>query len=378
MAVFTRCANPTAQCAAYPGVTTLNEAFGCQTLNGPGADGECMPLSCPSTKCNGCPAPCAPGDSAIACATHLVNSEREHSCSTFYAAQARRILDTTVLPGCGSQPCVYTYDATSLASPFTFEKANSDAAVSQYQKFLNATLNCMNVSCKCLRDSDGVTCGGNGTCAPEAVEGGSTLYTCVCSTGWTGAACTVPSTSQLCALGMDPATGELEACSGGVHGSCDTKTLKCVCQPGWGGAACDVETCLRSGGLPCSGHGTCSMDTALCSCLPGYTGPACNCGPDGKKCAALDTSDVKPQTSTSTTSSSSSTKSGNSEATATANNKVDKFNQLRTIVFAIGGVVFLVIASIIYIYVVWKRKPAVKHILRLSLPSTSHDTASIQ
>jgi hypothetical protein len=105
-----------------------------------------------------------------------------------------------------------------------------------------------------------VECGGNGWCKREAA--GMTA-TCVCRTGYAGAAC---DTKKACAT----------ACRNG--GQCNPFTGECMCRYGFSGDACALVCPANGKGMICSGRGTCG-DTGVCSCLFGFTGADCSVAP---------------------------------------------------------------------------------------------------
>ncbi|KAH9091667.1 hypothetical protein Ae201684P_011211 [Aphanomyces euteiches] len=116
---------------------------------------------------------------------------------------------------------------------------------------------------------------------------------CQCSTGWTGADCslrTCPSAIPWVDIpsAKDTVRTTPRECSN--MGKCDRTTGQCKCQPGFEGRACDRQQCVKG----CSGHGTCQSIGSLavsngfsytlwdanritgCVCDAGYSGYDCS------------------------------------------------------------------------------------------------------
>jgi hypothetical protein len=93
---------------------------------------------------------------------------------------------------------------------------------------------------------------------------------CVCSGGFTGAACADFPTCP------KDATGKV--CSGAARGTCHSSNLRCQCLPGFKGAACEGQvTCPPCAGLGTGHGGTCSADTQFqCKCEDQYYGDDCS------------------------------------------------------------------------------------------------------
>jgi hypothetical protein len=126
---------------------------------------------------------------------------------------------------------------------------------------------CVPVSNPC----EGVTCGGNGSCA---VRGGEAV--CVCNAGFSlmGTTMCVPS-----------AGGPCEGVTCSAQGQCAVvnDAARCLCNPGFvaNGTSCEPGAASPCNGVTCSGHGTCAVTTAnqpRCFCDAGYvSGGATSC-----------------------------------------------------------------------------------------------------
>lgn len=138
----------------------------------------------------------------------------------------------------------------------------------------------------CLYAPNGQVCSGNGQ--PDL-----TVVNCVCNGNWNGdslcGSCT-PGTTYGPNCNFCPTSPDSSPCNSGAgHGFCDS-VLGCVCSTGWTGQACTTcalnyagpscnacSPCNPVGGS-CDGNGTTS-GTGKCNCKPGYSGGDCSIPP---------------------------------------------------------------------------------------------------
>ena len=96
-------------------------------------------------------------------------------------------------------------------------------------------------------------------CTPENCNdhGSCNITVCNCNHGWKGDSCEIE-------IKKCP-----NACSGELHGTCDTVTGECSCKDGFTGLGCADKACMNG-----CGHGSCNNGT--CACDPSWEGPKCS------------------------------------------------------------------------------------------------------
>lgn len=101
----------------------------------------------------------------------------------------------------------------------------------------------------------GIQCSGHGVC--DETRG---TFRCTCSDGWESGDCSERSCPKGLSWFSYPGASEFAhydfaECSN--MGNCDTSTGTCVCRTGFSGAACEYMTCGGGNANPCNGHGKC-------------------------------------------------------------------------------------------------------------------------
>ena len=106
-------------------------------------------------------------------------------------------------------------------------------------------------------------CGGHGSCQPDD--------SCLCDTGWAGAACDVCDLDWYPAGVCDTFCDAPTTCRSA--GTCDTDG-SCLCDAGTWGPSC--LPCAGSGAEVCGGHGSCDAGMGACDCEVDYYGARCD------------------------------------------------------------------------------------------------------
>lgn len=292
------CTNPASQCALFPGITEINQLFGCMSLT----PSSCLPSECPPLPCGACPVTCPEAYDAAECDSWLVqNADKTQDCNLYVDGLLKRVANHVPLPGCtgtcasasslpaGSKCCS---DATqdSSTKKWTFADT-SDLHQAAYQDFFDLMTNCEMQTCNCpskaLADGSHVPCSGNGQCRSN----NGSDWLCYCAEGFTGLDCGTNNTpGSNCPMSWNYERDTNEECGGVSRGTCNKTTKQCACTPGWSGLACNIRVCPTVNGKVCSDNGTCSLLNE-CICHEGFSGAACNCSTqDGKTVCEADDS----------------------------------------------------------------------------------------